>query len=332
MKSGAYKVRARETLLGHYGVLIGAALFSWGLLFLLFVLAAAALLICVAGSEPVLFLLEHGLRGSISGGGSLVGPSFLFFYGKEAAGAAMQAAGAIGFTACLFFGFLLVFLLGMGQIKMAMKLCRRQRVRFRDLFYGFRGGAHPLRFFFAVLLLTLLNLLLLGLSFALAWGGARAVGAFMGMAMTESGTELLFCLFYVLLSLFLLYPLCFAPLVLIDRPEQGLAEAFRISRRNLKGRVLRLFWLDTFSFLLWELLVYLSFGIAGLWVYPYMTCTMILYYLDGLGALPGDSAPAQEPYAPFGAFPHPAEEETAIPVSAPEHPASSESDSDHGIS
>ena len=47
-----------------------------------------------------------------------------------------------------------------------------------------------------------------------------------------------------------------------------------------------------FSFLGWGALAICSFGIAALWISPYMTQTLLTFYLDGTGEL--DQIPVRD--------------------------------------
>lgn len=65
--------------------------------------------------------------------------------------------------------------------------------------------------------------------------------------------------------------------LLIDQPELGLFDAFRKSRKLMKGNKARYFYLDL-SFIGVSLLGVLSLGIGLLWVIPYQSQTKTEFY------------------------------------------------------
>lgn len=67
----------------------------------------------------------------------------------------------------------------------------------------------------------------------------------------------------------------------LDAPEEKLGNIFKKSKELMKGNKLRCLYL-MFSFLGWYLLGILSFGIGLLWIIPYASETLTLFYLDVL--------------------------------------------------
>lgn len=80
-------------------------------------------------------------------------------------------------------------------------------------------------------------------------------------------------------------------LFLLDNPQFKVSAAFRECRRAMKGHKRRFFYI-ILSFLGWYGLVVCSFCIAALWVVPYMTQTLVTFYLDCIGEL--DSLPVRD--------------------------------------
>ena len=62
-------------------------------------------------------------------------------------------------------------------------------------------------------------------------------------------------------------------------------------RKFMRGRRRKLLYI-LFSFLGWGALAICSFGIAALWISPYMTQTLLTFYLDGTGEL--DQIPVRD--------------------------------------
>lgn len=68
-----------------------------------------------------------------------------------------------------------------------------------------------------------------------------------------------------------------APLILLENPEMSATEAINASKEMMRGRKWELFVLHL-SFIPWVLLLYVTFGLAGIYVVPYMGITLINYY------------------------------------------------------
>lgn len=67
--------------------------------------------------------------------------------------------------------------------------------------------------------------------------------------------------------------------VLMERPELGILEAMRESRRIMRGNRMQLFCLQL-SFIGWALLSVLTLGIGFIWLEPYMQASTAAFYLD----------------------------------------------------
>ena len=67
--------------------------------------------------------------------------------------------------------------------------------------------------------------------------------------------------------------------LILDHPELKCLEVFKECRLLMHGNRLRLLYI-LLSFIGYGLLVLCSFGIASLWVVPYQTETLVIFYLD----------------------------------------------------
>lgn len=67
--------------------------------------------------------------------------------------------------------------------------------------------------------------------------------------------------------------------ILAENPDMTVREAMAESRRIMKGNKFRFFCLQ-FSFIGWNLLVLITFGIAGLWVMPYEQAAIASFYRE----------------------------------------------------
>ena len=65
--------------------------------------------------------------------------------------------------------------------------------------------------------------------------------------------------------------------ILAENPEMTWQQALNESKRMMNGHKMELFILQL-SFILWILLICVTFGIAGIYVGPYMSATMANYY------------------------------------------------------
>ncbi len=65
--------------------------------------------------------------------------------------------------------------------------------------------------------------------------------------------------------------------ILAENPEIGALEAINRSKAMMNGHKMELFVLEL-SFIGWYLLVAVTFGIAGIWVVPYMSMTVTNFY------------------------------------------------------
>ncbi len=86
--------------------------------------------------------------------------------------------------------------------------------------------------------------------------------------------------------------------VLADNPAMSPNDARKKSMELMKGNKWRLFCLD-FSFIGWELLTIITFGIASFWVTPYKEAAYAAFYQNLLveQGLVTPEAPAEETYA-----------------------------------
>ena len=68
-----------------------------------------------------------------------------------------------------------------------------------------------------------------------------------------------------------------AIMIMLENPNMDIMTSIKESQRMMNGHKMEYFILDL-SFILWILLVIVTFGIASLWVSPYMQITMVNYY------------------------------------------------------
>ena len=68
-----------------------------------------------------------------------------------------------------------------------------------------------------------------------------------------------------------------ATMIMLENPDMDIMTAIKESQKMMDGHKMEYFVLDL-SFILWILLIAVTFGIASLWVTPYMQITMVNYY------------------------------------------------------
>lgn len=162
--------------------------------------------------------------------------------------------------------------LSIGRIYISLMMARGKKYSFRDLFYGF--SHHPDKYILATLLLTLIMMIPM-IPFVLALpyyfysaGSVEALVLLIVAVLVMIVGEMYLSLRYAL-NLYLL----------LDYPDMRVTESFRESSERMKGNKGRLLYISL-SFIGWELLGMLSFGIGLLWIMPYMVQTRTNFYLD----------------------------------------------------
>ena len=88
--------------------------------------------------------------------------------------------------------------------------------------------------------------------------------------------------------------------VMAENPGLTAREALRESKRLMDGNRFRLFCLEL-SFIGWIVLGILTFGIALLWIIPYMQTTLAAFYRDISGTSASGDTPKNDPFDSFPA-------------------------------
>lgn len=266
IKNRDYKARAREALLGKYTLLVAAQILA------ALIAGAAALL--------ALFFLIGGF--AVSGNSHAIGA---------------LCACVILFVLCALAAVIVNYFLLIGQMKLWLNICRGGAYGFSDMFYGFRKGSHPFRYIGVWLVGGLLILIpylinVIGLVLLQIWGVSEVM-------------VLLWGFLWLLINIYVILSLSFAPVIVIDKPGTGVLSALSQSRKLMRGRKLRLLWLEI-SFLFWTIPAALTLGVANIWITPYVRFSQIMFYLNARGELPKeDGSPAENAEAPQPAAPKP---------------------------
>lgn len=175
----------------------------------------------------------------------------------------------------------LILLIGMvlntGVLFIHLNLTRGREVKLSQVFTPFLHNTE--RYFLGAFLFSLLEIL----SCLPMIGGALFFYFQKDLTVTIpalAGAALLTAL--LLLGVTLNYSFVF--FLLFEKPELGVTALFHESRLIMKHQKGRFFYLLV-SFLPWMVPILCSFGIASLWIRPYMTQTFVNFYLDCTGEL-----------------------------------------------
>ena len=86
-------------------------------------------------------------------------------------------------------------------------------------------------------------------------------------------------IFFIVPGVIALFKYSMTNYIIAENPGIGAREALEKSKKIMKGNKLRFFLLGL-SFIGWEILVVLTFGIAGIWVSPYMQASYAEFYRE----------------------------------------------------
>lgn len=175
---------------------------------------------------------------------------------------------------------LLDVVLSVGILQMHLSLARKQEIRLGMVLHGFKN--HPDRYILGGLLLMVAAVVC-----AIPFGVGAVVFAAFKM---QPGTILLLTATGIVsIVLMALVQLGYALVLylLLDHPQMSVKEAFRLSRQMMKGNKGRLFYIYL-SFIGLQILCLFSLGIGSLWVYPYQSQTLAVFYLELAGEIPPD--------------------------------------------
>ncbi len=245
LRSGDYKARARQALLGKYGTMIGS-FFLAGLI--ICALAFAGMIVFYAGVEGA--------------------------YGRSGASWGVAAAAVITALIAICTAVMFVFFM-MGECRLALCIAKGEQCSVGELFYAFRRGARPWRFLWTYILLSLLGV---AVSVLLQVGTYLADSAGY-LALIILGVYIILYIIYM----FFFLGLSLTAFVRTDMPDTGIFESMRLSMRFMKKRKLRLLFMYL-GFLPWIIPVYMTLGLAIYWIAPYMTVTGAFFYLDAAAA------------------------------------------------
>lgn len=102
---------------------------------------------------------------------------------------------------------------------------------------------------------------------------------------------LLWTMLFIIPGIIKSFAYAMTPFILVEFPELTANEASKLSDELMKGHKFDLFYL-LLSFIGWFLLCLFTAGIGFLWLEPYVTGALAVFYEDVKSQYPGDLAPA----------------------------------------
>lgn len=237
------KASARESLLGHYGTVICALLFSQ--------------LITLVINLPFDQMTQQGVTYQV--------PS-------------RAILGVIGSLLVS----LVSVLLEVGLCQIHLQIARKEKTSILEIFYPFKNRPDKFLGYSVLIMLVSMACTLPGTLVTLLSSMALETSfAMIGLVLV--GSILLGVGCVILLIFMLAWGL--TPYILLDNPSMSVLKAMKLSSQLMKGNKCRLFTLYL-SFLGWILFSLLTFGIALLWILPYINQTLAWFYLDFIAEEP----------------------------------------------
>lgn len=172
---------------------------------------------------------------------------------------------------------LLSQVLGVGVVYVHLNMTRGWEFKISQIFYPFKNGTD--RFLGGSFLLSLLSI-----GCCMPMIGGAIYFYFADFTLLSIGILIVCCAAAGILAIMYSLNYNFVLYFLLDYPQMKVIDAFKESRRLMKGNKGRLFYIQC-SYIGWYLLRLCSLGIASLWVGPYLNQIMVTFYLDCTGEL-----------------------------------------------
>jgi len=159
-----------------------------------------------------------------------------------------------------------------------LNLSRNRKFRFSDLFYAFRRNPDTF-----IIFSLIMNVILIVCSLPVDLIMLPLISR-----TTDPYTQLMYMYLSILIVSVLTLPftlgLTFVSFIIWDNPDIPALKAVKLGWQMTKGKKLRILYIS-FSFLPLFCLSALTFGIALLWILPYMHTTISFLYMDTIGEL-----------------------------------------------
>ena len=254
MKIRECKALARRTLLGRYDTTIGACFLSGLIQLVTWLLVGACIVFTIYNAGLLNAFLPFNT---------------VFSFPKVVIGVMLSLT--LFIAACI-----ISLWFEIGSTKLMLNICRGMRYGIGDIFYGFRSEANTITYvlsgFALMLVFFVIDLIqrLLFLASSLILGDHAYLSL---LAAAVISVPYLFVSYYVA-AMFM-----FVKIIIADKPDNTVRSAFSRSRELMRGRKLKGFWLMYLSFFFWYLMEFFCF-ISMLWIIPYISCTMIIFYME----------------------------------------------------
>ncbi len=249
MTNAQIRAFARNQLRGNWGAVIGAGFL---ILFSMFAYFAVLYAVVVLGSFSPLF-----------------GRSTLWSLRMDPAlPLAILVLIGIVIAALLFLGLWLYAGLSLGMQQMYFAVARGRRVRATDVFHGFRSLSHMTHFFGTLLVIWFIQILLETPQLVI---GHRYGTVTFDYRVTQTITSFIVYVIGLYLSM--------AALASADHPSMHTWTAIRTSLHMMRNKKLKLLGLYL-SFFGWVLLMVFTLGLAGIFVQPYLSQAVTIFYLS----------------------------------------------------
>jgi uncharacterized membrane protein len=244
IKSKELKKRAKQKLQGNYGLCVGAQLIVGAIMSIIFVMTFFA-----------------GLIGGILGSGSISGAS------------ENMTEYFIIVLVVMIAMVLMVVLMSLftpGMLKIYLNISENEPTHIADLLYGFKNKPHK---FIGLSLIIFLLVMVWSIPYYVVLAVATITDFIPVMVVLLVITYLLLLIGVTITSLYVSQ----AAYIFVEAPDKGIFKCLKESVEMMKGNKGSLFYINI-SFFGLILLGYCSFGIAYLWIMPYMYATLTEYY------------------------------------------------------
>ena len=249
MTNAQIRAFARNQLRGNWGAVIGAGFL---ILFSMFAYFAVVYAVVVLGSFSPLF-----------------GRSTLWSLRMDPVlPLAILVLIGIVIAVLVFLGLWLYAGLSLGMQQMYFAVARGRRVRATDVFHGFQSLPHMTHFFGTLLVIWLIQILLETPQIVI--GHRYGTGTF-DYRVTQTITSFIVYVIGLYLSM--------AALASADHPSMHTWTAIRTSLHMMRNKKMKLLGLYL-SFFGWVLLMVFTLGLAGIFVQPYLSQAVTIFYLS----------------------------------------------------
>ncbi|MDW2799001.1 DUF975 family protein [Clostridium boliviensis] len=246
ISSKELKKRAKQKLMGNYGLCVGAQLIVGAIMSVILIMVFFAVLVSA--------FISTGL---IPGAGVHMKEFTMILI-------------VVGIVSILML--IIVSLFTPGMFKIFLNISGDRPAKLSDLLYGFKNKPHK---FIGLNFIIFLMMMIWAIPYYVVLAVAAVTNYIPVMVVLLIITYLLLLAGIMVTSLYVSQSM----FIFVEAPEKGVFQCIRESAELMNGNKGSLFYLNL-SFIGLVLLGYFSFGIAYLWIYPYMYATYTEYYKE----------------------------------------------------